>query len=144
MGDRVLTTTEAIRSHVALSAVVPWGRIGPAVDHPAQWRGVVFLVSEVEVRAWDQSRHETTLTEQRSPMKRGFTEEPAHSRFSLAPASSSLRATSSAPRLAAPINGVSLLPSLLKLTSARTSLSASTAGSSRTFLQSASEQHVRD
>jgi hypothetical protein len=41
-----------VRDHVELSAKVPRGRIRPSVDRPAQRRRAVFLVSEVEVRAW--------------------------------------------------------------------------------------------
>src|SRR5215469_15681460 len=42
------------RDYLALAAMVPSGRVRPAVDGPAQRRRVVFLIFEVDVRTWDQ------------------------------------------------------------------------------------------
>src|SRR5712691_911257 len=62
--------------------MVPGWRVAPAVDRPSQRRGLVLVVLEVQISAFDQPACEPNLTEQRRPMERSFPEQPTPFRYS--------------------------------------------------------------
>jgi hypothetical protein len=66
--------------HFDLPSMVTGGRIAPAMDRPPERCRVVFFISEVHIRGGDQPRRQSILAQQRRPMKRGLSEQPAQFR----------------------------------------------------------------
>jgi hypothetical protein len=61
-------------SRAATSCCFP--RVVAAVDRPSQWRRIVLLIFEVQIRINDEPFREPILAKKRCPVQRGLAEKP--------------------------------------------------------------------